>query len=118
MPEGFTALGFFLPAWFAGKRAGLPLRRNARGFFRFELLILVEPNFEQAAARQRGPHGATRLVRVSAIGETTAQRQRLDLGKRIFDSLLYSPKLQLPHSRRVDHERTRRREHKFATRGR
>src|SRR4051812_25728885 len=104
--ERFAPLGFLFPTWLARERARFALRRRACGFLRLEFLILFETQRQQFASRERRAHGAPGFVRVAAIGETAAQRERFDIGKRILDSLLDSPELQLAHARRIDHQRT------------
>src|SRR5437879_182043 len=61
-----------------------------------------EPIGIQRSGLRRGAHGASGLAHVTAIGESTLARQRVDLGERALERRLVRPELQLAHAGRVD----------------
>ena len=102
----------------AGLPAGLFFGFAEVADFALEFDEAVMPFARERAGGDGGEHGAILLLRVGAIAEMAAGRERFDFGKRFLRALAGTPDVKFPHAGRVnDHAALRQKNH-LAPRGR
>ena len=86
----------------AGLPAGLFFRFTQVADFALEFDEAFMPFARERAGGDGGEHGAILLLRVGAIAEMAAGRQRFDFGKRFLRAFAGPPKVEFPHAGRVN----------------
>jgi len=96
----------------AGLPAGLFFRLAQVADFVLEFDKAFVPFMRERASSDGSEHGAIFFLRVRAIAEMAARRERFDFRKRLLRAFARAPEVKFPHAGRVyDHATLRQKNH-------